>query len=324
MSDVAAAAGVSLVTVSRCINHPDQVAPETLALVRAAVERLGYVPNLMAGSLASKRSRIVAAIVPTISNSVFSEMVEGLAATLNAEGYQLLLGQSSYQAEDEEKLIETFLGRRVDGLVLTGTPRLERLAARLRRSGLPVVQTWELPARPIDMAVGFSNFEAGAAAGRYLAARGRRHVGFLGADEDRAAQRLAGLRAALAEAGVAPPEVEVAPPPVMIDQAGPSLRAMLARQPRLDAVFCNNDQLAAGVLFECQRLGLAVPPQMAVMGFGDLPIARAAHPALSTLRIGRRGMGEQAGRLLLDRLAGQPAQVGAVDIGFEVIERESA
>lgn len=324
MSDVAAAAGVSLVTVSRCINHPDQVAPETLALVRAAVERLGYVPNLMAGSLASKRSRIVAAIVPTISNSVFSEMVEGLAGTLNAQGYQLLLGQSSYRAEDEEKLIETFLGRRVDGLVLTGTPRLERLAARLRRSGLPVVQTWELPARPIDMAVGFSNFEAGAAAGRYLAARGRRHVGFLGADEDRAAQRLAGLRAALAEAGVAPPEVEVAPPPVMIDQAGPSLRAMLARQPRLDAVFCNNDQLAAGVLFECQRLGLAVPAQMAVMGFGDLPIARAAHPALSTLRIGRRGMGEQAGRLLLDRLAGQPTQVGAVDIGFEVIERESA
>lgn len=324
MSDVAAAAGVSLVTVSRCINHPDQVATETLALVRAAVERLGYVPNLMAGSLASKRSRIVAAIVPTISNSVFSEMVEGLAAILNAQGYQLLLGQSSYRAEDEEKLIETFLGRRVDGLVLTGTPRLERLAARLRRSGLPVVQTWELPARPIDMAVGFSNFEAGAAAGRYLTARGRHHIGFLGADEDRAAQRLAGLRATLAAAGMAPPEVEVAPPPVMIDQAGPSLRAMLARQPNLDAVFCNNDQLAAGVLFECQRLGICVPEQMAVMGFGDLPIARAAHPALSTLRIGRRGMGEQAGRLLLDRLAGQPAQVGVVDIGFEVIERESA
>ena len=323
MSDVAAASGVSLVTVSRCINHPDKVAPETLALVRATVERLGYVPNLTAGSLASNRTRIVAAIVPTISNSVFSEMVEGLASTLSKGGYQLLLGQSSYQAEDEERLVEAFLGRRVDGLVLTGAVRTERLAARLRRNGLPVVQTWDLPRRPIDMAVGFANHAAGAAAGRYLAGRGRRHIGFLGASEDRAAQRLAGLAAELEAAGLLPPEVQTLPPPVTIDRAGPSLGAMLERSPQLDAVFCNNDQLAAGVLFECQRRGLRVPQDLAVLGFGDLPIATAAYPALSTIRIGRRLMGEQAGRLLLARLAGESDLPALTDIGFELVERDS-
>ncbi|WP_295185535.1 LacI family DNA-binding transcriptional regulator [Variovorax sp.] len=324
MSDVAAAAGVSLVTVSRCINQPDKVTPETLALVRAAVERLGYVPNLTAGSLASNRSRIVAAIVPTISNSVFSEMVEALASTLSAGGYQLLLGQSSYRADDEERLVDAFLGRRVDGLVLTGAPRAEQLAQRLRRNGLPVVQTWDLPLRPIDMAVGFSNFDTGMAAGRFLAGKGRRRIGFLGASEDRAAQRLAGLRAALADAGLLPPEVETLPPPVLVDKAGPGLSAMLERAPDLDAIFCNNDLLAAGVLFECQRRAVRVPDDLAVLGFGDLPIGTAAFPALSTIRIGLRGMGEQAGRLLLARFAGEGNLPGLTDLGFEVVQRDSA
>jgi LacI family gluconate utilization system Gnt-I transcriptional repressor len=324
MSDVAAAAGVSLVTVSRCINHPGQVAPDTLALVRAAVERLGYVPNLTAGSLASNRSRIVAAIVPTIANSVFSEMVEALTSTLSAGGYQLLLGQSFYRAEDEERLVDAFLGRRVDGLVLTGTPRSEHLAARLRRNGLPVVQTWELPHRPIDMAVGFSNYDTGVAAGRYLASKGRRRVGFLGSSEDRAAQRLAGLRAALEQAGLPPPEVETLPPPVLVDKAGPSFAAMWERAAGLDAIFCNNDLLAAGVLFECRRRGIRVPDDLAVVGFGDLPIGIAAYPALSTIRIGLRGMGEMAGKLLLARFAGESGLPALTDIGFEVVQRESA
>ena len=323
MTDVAAAAGVALVTVSRCINEPDKVAPETLAAVRDAILRLGYVPNLNAGSLASNRSRIVAAIVPTISNSVFSEMIEVLARTLNAEGYQLLLGQSSYVAEDEERLIETFLGRRVDGLVLTGEPGSDRVGARLRRLRLPVVQTWDLPAKPIDMTVGFSNHEAGAAAGRYLVGKGYRAIGFLGADEHRARQRLAGFTSALTGAGLAPPVVSMPPPPVLIDQSGPALAEMQRQRPDLDAVFCNNDLLAAGILFDCARTGRRVPRDVAVMGFGDMPIATAAHPRLTTIRIGRAAMGEQAGRMLLARFAGGKVAQKKVDIGFEVVERDS-
>lgn len=324
MSDVAAAAGVSLVTVSRVINEPDKVAPATLALVREAVARLGYVPNLMAGSLASNRSRIVAAIVPTISNSVFSETVEGLAQALSAGGYQLLLGQASYRGDEEQQLVETFLGRRVDGLVLTGEPNAAKLGARLKRAGIPVVQTWDLPPHPIDMVVGFSNHAAGAAAARYLMAKGRRHLGFIGAAEKRAQARLDGFMQAVAGAGLAPVASELAPPPVTIDQVGTHLAALLARRPELDAVFCNNDQLAAGVLFACRRLGLDVPGRIAVLGFGDLPIASAAAPQLSTVRIDRKGMGRTAGELLLNRFAGSDALPAITDIGFEIVERESA
>ena len=151
MTDVARAAGVSLVTVSRAINTPTKLAPETLSAVRAAIERLGYVPNLMAGGLASSRSRIVAAIVPTISNLVFSETIEALSQTLAEGGYQLLLGQSGYRSGDEAALVEAFLGRRVDALVLTGCssgPGAARATAARRLAGRADLGLAAVGARP--------------------------------------------------------------------------------------------------------------------------------------------------------------------------------
>ncbi|WP_232468037.1 LacI family DNA-binding transcriptional regulator [Bordetella genomosp. 13] len=328
MSDVAREAGVSLVTVSRVINTPEKVAPPTLAAVRQAIERLGYVPNLMAGSLASNRSRIVAAIVPTISNLVFSETIEALTQTLAHEGYQLLLGQSGYRPAEEAALVDTFLGRRVDGLVLTGVAQPEALRAKLRRAGVPVVQTWDLPSpqqpQPIDMLAGFSNLDAGRAAARHLLARGHRALAFIGADEARSRMRLEGLRAEAEAHGAAPVDVELIPPPAQVDEAGDRMLRLLERRPDVTALFCNNDLLAAGVLFACQQRGWPVPGRLAVMGFGDLPIAMAASPRLTTVRIRRAEMGVRAGQMLLARLAGAGPRDARVDIGFEVVERDSA
>ncbi|MBS0455409.1 MAG: LacI family DNA-binding transcriptional regulator [Proteobacteria bacterium] len=326
MSDVARAAGVSLVTVSRVINEPDKVAPATLSTVRAAIEQLGYVPNLTAGSLASNRSRIVAAIVPTISNLVFSETVEALAQTLADGGYQLLLGQSGYRASDEAALVDTFLGRRVDGLVLTGSAQSPALRAKLKRAGVPVVQTWDLPTppnTPIDMLVGFSNLEAGKAAAQHLVDRGHRAMAFIGAEEDRSRLRLEGFRAVAAAHGIDDVQAELIRPPALIDDAGPRLAQIVARRPDVTAVFCNNDLLAAGVLFECVQRGWDVPGRMAVMGFGDLAVARAASPRLSTVQVRRAEMGERAGQMLLARLSGEATGPDLVDIGFEVVARAS-
>ena len=326
MSDVAHAAGVSLVTVSRAINEPDKVAPDTLAAVRAAVEQLGYVPNLTAGSLASSRSRIIAAIVPTISNLVFSETIEALTQTLADGGYQLLLGQSSYRPGDEATLVDTFLGRRVDGLVLTGSAQSPALRAKLKRAGVPVVQTWDLPIppnAPIDMLVGFSNLDAGKAAAQHLIDRGHRALAFIGAEEDRSRLRLEGFRAVAATHGIDGVEVELIRPPALIDDAGPRLAQILARRPEVTAVFCNNDLLAAGVLFECRQRGWEVPGRIAVLGFGDLAVARAASPRLSTVLIRRAEMGERAGQMLLARLAGETTGPNLIDIGFEIVARAS-
>ena len=328
MTDVAKAAGVSMVTVSRAINTPDKVAAETLAAVRSAIARLGYSPNLMAGSLASNRSRIVGTIVPTISNLVFSETVEALAQTLAESGYQLLLGQSFYRSNEEAALVEAFLGRRVDGLVLTGCGQDGALRGRLRQAGVPVVQTWDLPepnsgTALVDMGVGFSNLAAGRAAARHLIERGYTSLGFIGAQEERSRQRLEGFRAEAAAAGIDEVPAELIRPPAGIDQAGPRLARLLEQRRDLRAVFCNNDLLAAGVLFECQRRYIAVPKRLAVMGFGDLGIAQAAAPQLSTVRIGRAEIGERAGQMLLARLAGDESGVRQFNVGFDLVTRAS-
>lgn len=323
MSDVARAAGVSLVTVSRVINEPDRVKPDTLRSVRSVIEKLGYVPNLMAGGLASKRSRIVAAIVPTISNLMFSETIEALSNMLADGGYQLLLGQSGYRPSDEAALVDAFIGRRVDGLVLTGEGQSPALREKLRRAGLPVVQTWELGSDAIDMQVGFSNKAAGRAAAEHLLSRGHRNLAFIGAQEARSKQRLEGFREAAAEHGAGEVVSELIRPPASVDDAGPRLAQIMAQQPEVTAVFCNNDLLGAGVLFECRQRGWEVPGRIAVMGFGDMAMARAASPRLSTVQIRRAEMGERAAQMLLARLSGESVSSRTVDIGYEVIVRGS-
>ena len=144
MEDVARAAGVSAITVSRALNAPDKLSPATLRAVRAAIERLRYVPNLTAGSLASNRSRTVAVIVPTVNSSIFSDTIDGLAQALASHRYQLLLGQTNYRLEEESALVQAFLGRRVDGLVLTGVNHARGVRSSILRAGIPVVETWDL------------------------------------------------------------------------------------------------------------------------------------------------------------------------------------
>ena len=202
MEDVARAAGVSMITVSRALNKPDKLAPATLARVRAAIASLRYVPNLTAGSLASNRSRIVAIIVPTIANSIFSDTIDGLAQTLAQHHYQLLLGQTQYRMDEEAALVEAFLGRRVDGLVLTGIKHARGVRSRVQRAGIPIVETWDLSTRPIDMIVGFSNRAAGDAAARHLAGKGYRALAYIGGSDDRSVARLAGFREGARACGV--------------------------------------------------------------------------------------------------------------------------
>jgi len=324
MQDVAQAAGVSMVTVSRALNEPDKLAPATLAAVRAAIDQLRYVHNLTAGSLASKRTRIVAAVVPTIASSIFSDTIDGLSKVMARHRYQLLLGQTQYRQEEEAQLIDAFLGRRVDGVVLTGVVHARGVRARLQRAGIPVVETWDLTTRPIDMVVGFSNRAAGEAAARYLAGKGHRALAFIGGIDERSAARLEGFRAGAKAAGAGAVVDEIVASPSAVADGSQALLRLLQNAPSTRAIFCTNDMLAAGVLFECQRQGIAVPQRMAVMGFADLPIAAGIEPALTSVQVRSTEMGQRAGELLMRRLDKQPEPERIVDLGFEVVERASA
>jgi LacI family gluconate utilization system Gnt-I transcriptional repressor len=323
MEDVARLAGVSAITVSRALNSPEKLTPDTLRVVRAAIEQLRYVPNLMAGSLASKRSRTVAVIVPTIRSSIFSDTVDALAQALASHRYQLLLGQTHYRSEEEAALVQAFLGRRVDGLVLTGVQHARGVRSSLQSAGIPVVETWDLSKRPIHMLVGFSNHEAGATAARYLLGKGYSSLGFIGGLDDRSATRLVGFQAVARESGAGEVVSDLMSSPSGPADAGLALGRLLAgKAPR--AIFCSNDMIAAGALFECMRRRIDVPGQLAVMGFADLPIAASIEPQLTTVQVRAKEMGQLAGEMLLGHLSGETPGPRVVDLGFSVVERASA
>jgi LacI family gluconate utilization system Gnt-I transcriptional repressor len=328
--EVAQRAGVSSMTVSRALRRPEQVAPATLGAVRRAVAELGYLPHGSASALASSRTRVVAAIVPTLMNSVYASTVHGLSSVLRPAGYELMIGDSGYDPRVEAALVHSFLGRRVDALILTGVEHPVETRALLARHRLPVVEIWDLTTKPIDMVVGFSNVAAGRAAGRFMAARGRRRWAFVGTPpdrEDRAGKRLRGFREAAREAGVAAPYTGYLGDGMSAAQGYDAVAALLVAHPRIDAVFCANDALATAALRAAADAGRRVPDDLAVLGLGDFDFAAQTRPALSTVRIHGHRIGTGAAAALLARLApgGTPGRdPRALDVGFEIVVRESA
>lgn len=324
LADVARLAKVSPITVSRALNTPDQLAPETLERVQQAVERTGYVRNRIAGGLASARSRLIFAIVPTVAGLVFLETVQALTDALTAEGYEIVLGQSGYDGGREDDLLDAIIGRRPDGVILTGVMHSPTGRKRLAAAGIPVVETWDLTPTPIDMLVGFSHEKVGIAAAEFLHERGARRPAMICADDHRAGLRRAGFAAACERIfGVVPP-ARIVSAPTNLGRGRRGLAALLERWPDIDAVFCSSDVLALGVLTEAHARGIAVPGRLKVFGFGDLDFAADLHPALSTVRVDGTAIGRQAARFVIDRAEGRAVDNRIVDLGFTVVARESA
>ncbi|MEK8051453.1 LacI family DNA-binding transcriptional regulator [Ideonella sp. DXS22W] len=332
LHDVARLAGVAPITASRALNTPAQVSPEVLKKVQEAVARTGYVPNRLAGGLASTRSRLVALVVPTVSGPVFLDTIQALTETLDAAGYQLMVGQAGYEGRREDALLEAIIGRRPDGIVLTGILHSDASRRRLLASGIPVVETWDLTPTPLDMLVGFSHQAVGEAVARYLHGRGRRRLATLSGDDPRAQQRAAAFARAAQALGLPPVRAHVVPAPTTLQAGRGALAALmpgLAGQgagaaDAVDAVFCSSDLLALGLLTEARVQGLDVPADLAVVGFGNLEMAAQAAPAISSVNINGAGIGEQAARFLIARAEGQAVAERVVDIGFELIERQSS
>ena len=327
LADVAKLAEVSQITASRALNAPATVAPDTLARVRAAIERTGYVPNRMAGGLASSRSRLVAAVVPTITGPIFLPTIQALTEELEAAGYQLLLGQSGYAQSREDALLDAIIGRRPDAIVLTGVMRSATGRKRLHASGIPVIETWDLTPTPIDMLDGFSHERAAETVADHLASIGRERIALLTADDPRAERRAKAFAHALARGSrgsLALRATHTVAAPGVLAAGRSGLAALLAEEPAIDAVFCSSDLIALGVLIEAHARGLDVPNDLAVAGFGDLDFAAETHPSLTTVRIDARAIGREAARLIVARAEGAAVADAVVDVGYELVVRQSA
>src|SRR5437764_63997 len=231
LSAVADLAGVSAITVSRALRLPELVAPQTRARVEAAMRELGYVPNQIAGALAGARTKSVGVLVPTIANSIFADTVQGLSDELEPLGYAVILAQSRYDAAREDRVLSALLSRRPEAIIMVGSPATEDGARLLRRAGIPVAETWELPPQPIDAVAGFDNYQAGVAVARHFVAQGRKALAFICGDDPRGTRRWNGFKETALAAGVKPPRR------LVLDRNASGSVVALADLPEADAVF---------------------------------------------------------------------------------------
>lgn len=331
MRDVARLAGVAPMTVSRALREDGSgsVHADTREAIRRAASELGYVTNFTASALSARGSKLIALIVPNVSNSVFAETIEGLSDVLAPEGYSLSIAYSGYDRATEEKLVRGLLGYQPDAMILTGFTHTATTRTLLRRLGIPVVEIWNVGPEPIDMVAGFSNYRGALAMTAHLIARGARQLGYIGGtqtDNDRTQAREEGFRQALASAGLPAQEAWISSTPIAFASGAALAQRFAAAAPgvRPDAIFAASDIIAAGFIFECQRLGLRVPEDVAVAGFDDTALAAAMNPGLTTVRIPQRRIGTVAGELILARLRKKPLDSTAVDVGFELVLRGTA
>jgi LacI family gluconate utilization system Gnt-I transcriptional repressor len=325
LSDVAALAAVSAVTASRALRNPDVVSPRLRARVEAAVRQLAYVPNQLASALASSRTGRVAAIVPSLTNGVFDDYLRALHDAFVPAGFEILVLNSNYLPGREEKAIATALGQFPEAVILAGIEQTRHARRLLRQANVPIVQTMEIADAPIDVNIGLSHFDAGYAAGRHLFELGHRKVAHIMAPRDsRARKRAAGYMKAAAEFG-AEPVVASTDQPSSVPLGGKLFIELIARAPETTAIFCCNDTLALGALFECQRRGVGVPRDMSIIGFNDLEFSACAYPSLSTIATPRYEMARRAAQIILEivRGSGERPERRQIDLGFRVVVRES-
>ncbi|WP_033136382.1 LacI family DNA-binding transcriptional regulator [Aeromonas finlandensis] len=325
LNDVAQLAGVGAMTVSRALRTPEMVSDKMRERIEAAVEELGYIPNRAAGALASGTSHVILVIVPSLLDRASAELMAGLQPRLMKAGYQLVLGDAQHLRQQSEQL-EHLLQYNPAAVIVLGCLESPDDKALLRNSRLPVVEVGALVPHPMDLCVGGSNQEAGYRLTRHLIERGYRNIGFLCARQEQwmLQQRMRGWQQAMLESYLSPDMVINTSEVPSFSTGAAMLGEFLLRWPELDALICVNDELAAGVLFECQRRHLSVPGKLAIAGFDDSDVAKACYPALTSVHIPYRKMGSMAAEMILRKLAGEELQESTQPLEFELQKRQSS
>lgn len=329
MVDVAALAGVSTMTVSRALKPNSLVKAETRKKIQEAAESLGYVLDSTAAGLSSRRTGFVAATIPSINNANFADTLRGLTDGLEDSGLQILLGYTDYDKTKEERLVEQFMRRRPEAIVVTGGSHTDRCRQLLEQSGVPVLELWDRPQRPIGSVVGFSNAEAGRLMVRHFFEQGYRRMGFIGGDtsrDTRGLDRRIGFVDELRALGLDDSRVlSCGVPPITVYQGGLALREFVDKWPDTEAVMCVSDLSAFGAVMECHRSGLRVPEDIAVAGFGAFDVSEYCVPAITTIDVSARKIGEFAAESIERLLSPSDgrAKNTILEIRPELIVRES-
>ena len=313
-------------TVSRALRGTGQVSPELTVKIKRVAEQLNYIPDQAAQTLASSKSAVVCVLIPAVTNTVFADLLEAAHAVLFPNGFQVLIGNTHYSPEQEERLMRNFLSFRPSGLIVTGFDQSVETQTLIKRSDIPCVHVMELSSDKTDYCVGLSHGEAAEKVINYLISKNRRRIAFIGAQMDpRTLQRRRGYQKALMACNLLDPSLEKHVEfPTSVGLGRQLTRELLSHHPDVDAIFFSNDDLAQGAMFEALRLGIRIPDEVAIVGFNDVEQSAQSVPTMTSVRTPRSEIGTRAAQMLLDLIDGKLVTPRSINVGFEIILRESA
>lgn len=322
LAQVAQAAGVSKMTASRVLNGTGGFSDATRDRVMDQVERLGYVQNRLAAAFSNdSASTYVGVSIPDLGNEVFSQVLEGIERKLHSFGYQAVLSVSQYDMSSIESWIETVLSWRPAGLIVTGRNHSEKTRSMIKSAGVPIVEIWDLNTSPIDMCVGISQFDSGYAMGRFMVEAGRKKVGYIGTNHDlanAAEARQSGWRKAIHDGGGTITHEHVIRDTPGFYSGYYATEQFFGHTRDVEALYYQNDNMAAGGLMYCQSKGLKVPGDIGIAGWGDLPIGSVLPQRLTTIHVPHLKVGHMAAEQMVLSLTGK-AHRDVIDIPFRLV-----
>jgi LacI family gluconate utilization system Gnt-I transcriptional repressor len=315
LRDVSEASGVSEMTVSRVLRNRGDVSRSTRERVLEAARALGYVPNKIAGALASQRVNLVAVIIPSLRNMVFPEVMSGISAVLEETALQPVVGVTDYLPEKEERVLYEMLSWRPSGVIIAGLEHSDASRAMLRASGIPVIEIMDTDGTPIDCAVGISHRRAGREMAKAILKQGYARIGFMGTKmplDHRARKRFEGFTEALAKEGVEVADQDFYSGGSALAKGREMTRAMLDRDPDLDFLYYSNDMIAAGGLLELLHQEIAIPGRIGLAGFNGVELLQGLPRQLATMDACRTEIGTRAARMIATRVADPAAELQRV------------
>jgi len=323
LQDIADRVGVTKMTVSRCLRDPAQVSQTIREKVEQAVEELGYIPNRAPDILSNAKSNAIGVLVPSLTNQVFAEVIRGIESVTTPAGYQTMIAHYSYSEELEEQSIASLLSYNVDAIILSENVHTDKARKMLQTASIPVVEIMDSYSPRIEQAVGFDNTQAAKEMTKAMLAQGRKHIAYFAARMDeRTRLKMEGYRQALEEVGKT--EITLQTEDASSFTLGSKLLGeVLDKYPYVDGIFCTNDDLAIGALYECQRRGISIPEQMAIAGFHGHDISQVMIPKLATVITPREEIGKVAATQLIERLKGNQDWSACIDLGYQIEIGES-
>lgn len=323
LNDIASFVGVTKMTVSRYLRDPNSVAVSTREKIAVVIEEIGYVPSRAPDILSNRNSKAIGILIPSLSNQVFASLIQGIEAVTKTQGYQTLITHYGYSPEEEEKKIQSLLSYHVDGLILTESIHTQRTLKMIESAGVSVVETIDLPEKPIEIVVGLDHEQAAYDMVSLMIARGRRQIMYFAARMDRRTQlRCDGYTRAIIENGLIP-VIIATEEHSSFTQGRLLMKKSLIDYPSLDGVFCTNDDLAIGAMMLCQENHIVIPDQIAIAGCNALDIGKAISPTLASIETPREQMGKMAAELLLRKLSNKSIATPINNIGYSIFLGDS-